>query len=96
MTITHAKPLELVLASTDKGDQGTISIEGDNARVGREKKKPLETISHGGLTLKGPPRHVSFESDRNHRLNHMTAVFRHWLREGYVVGFSGHISYRDP
>lgn len=93
------------LAGSEKEDRGTLSIQADVTRLNgaetgdaepREKKRPLETISHGGLTLKGPPRHVSFQSDRNHRLNHMAAVFRHWSREGYVFGFSGHISYRDP
>ncbi|KAK8040742.1 hypothetical protein PG994_013749 [Apiospora phragmitis] len=44
---------------------------------------PLETISHGGPTLQGPPANVSFAAERLHRLNHMAAVFRHWSREGY-------------
>lgn len=100
-----SEPHKSIAALEWRGDQGTITIETNNAQVKsptadpgrhREKKTPLETISHGGLTLKGPPRHVSFESDRSHRLNHLAAVFRHWSRQGYVFGFSGHISYRDP
>lgn len=104
-TIVLSEPPMSIATLERREDQGTISIETNNAQINsptadpgtqREKKRPLETISHGGLTLKGPPRHVSFESDRNHRLNHLAAVFRHWSRQGYVFGFSGHISYRDP
>lgn len=85
-------------------DRGTLSIQADDAKLisahtemvsPSEKKIPHETISHGGLTLKGPPFYVSFEADCNHSLNHMAVVFRHWSREGYVFGFSGYISYRD-
>ncbi|KAK8015197.1 hypothetical protein PG990_008493 [Apiospora arundinis] len=50
---------------------------------------PLETISHGGPTLQGPPAHVSFEAERTHRKNHLAAA-------ATFFGFSGHISYRDP
>lgn len=104
-TITLPGPPKANYTQAETEDRGTLSIQADDAQVNSahaepvdhsEKKRPLETTSHGGLTLKGPPRHVSFESERNHRLNHMAAVFRHWSREGYVFGFSGHISYRDP
>lgn len=74
---------------------GEDSSSRTNAKS-HKQPRPLETISHGGLTLQGPPRHISFEAERKHRLNHLAAVFRHWSREGYVFGFSGHISYRDP
>lgn len=33
---------------------------------------------------------------RQWQLEHMAAAFRHWAREGYVEGMSGHISVRDP
>ncbi|KAK6850598.1 class II aldolase/adducin N-terminal [Apiospora arundinis] len=50
----------------------------------------------GAAPLQGLPTHVSFEAERTHRKNHLAAAFRHWCREGYVFGFSDHISYRDP
>ncbi|EAW12369.1 aldolase [Aspergillus clavatus NRRL 1] len=57
---------------------------------------PLEAISHGGPTLSGPPKFPSFAEQRTHQLAHLAGTFRHWARQGYVFGFSGHISYRDP
>lgn len=94
MTVIEAPKLEIHGAGL--GTKDSLPGENDDGSNASRKKKPLETISHGGLTLSGPPTHVSFESDRRHRLNHLAAAFRHWSREGYVFGFSGHISYRDP
>lgn len=59
-------------------------------------KTPLEALSHGNLTLQGIPRFAGFSSQRQWQLRHMVAAFRHWHREGYVEGMSGHISVRDP
>jgi ribulose-5-phosphate 4-epimerase/fuculose-1-phosphate aldolase len=61
-----------------------------------EGKRPLEAISHGDVVLPGIPTFVSFEPHRQHIKEHLAAAFRHWSREGYVLGISGHISVRDP
>lgn len=103
ITSTVTEPVKTALHLRATGferateDSPTAERESQSHELGHiDKKTPLETISHGDMTLKGPPSHVSFESDRRHRLNHLAAAFRHWSREGYVFGFSGHISYRDP
>ncbi|KAH6692534.1 class II aldolase family protein [Plectosphaerella plurivora] len=57
---------------------------------------PLQAISQGAVPLPGIPTHVSFAAHRSWILSHMAAAFRHWARSGYVEGFSGHISVRDP
>jgi ribulose-5-phosphate 4-epimerase/fuculose-1-phosphate aldolase len=58
--------------------------------------RPLAAISHGSVTLPGIPSFSSFAAQRQWQLEHMAAAFRHWSREGYVEGISGHISVRDP
>ena len=63
---------------------------------GMEGRRPLEAISHGDVVLPGIPNFVSFEQHRQHIKEHLAAAFRHWSREGYVLGISGHISVRDP
>lgn len=63
---------------------------------GMTDKRPLAAMSHGDKPLAGIPRFVSFAEHRKWQLNHMAAAFRHWSREGYVLGISGHISVRDP
>ncbi|CZR60259.1 related to novobiocin biosynthesis protein novR [Phialocephala subalpina] len=60
------------------------------------QKTPLQALSHGSATLTGPPKFQDFALQRRWQLEHMAAAFRHWAREGYVEGFSGHISVRDP
>lgn len=57
---------------------------------------PLQAISQGAVPLPGIPSHPSFAAHRAWILSHMAAAFRHWSRSGYVEGFSGHISVRDP
>ena len=59
-------------------------------------KTPLQAMSHGDVVLAGIPKFVDFASHRKWQLEHMAAAFRHWHREGYVEGMSGHISVRDP
>jgi ribulose-5-phosphate 4-epimerase/fuculose-1-phosphate aldolase len=59
-------------------------------------KTPLQAMSHGKIVLDGIPKFVDFASKRQWQLEHMAAAFRHWDREGYVEGMSGHISVRDP
>src|SRR2546421_3460752 len=44
----------------------------------------------------GIPKFNDFAAQRQWQLEHMAATFRHWAREGYVLGISGHISVRDP
>lgn len=44
----------------------------------------------------GIPKFDSVTEERQWQLEHMAAAFRHWCREGYVEGISGHISVRDP
>lgn len=59
-------------------------------------ESPLAALSHGPLTLPGPPSFPDFASQRKWQLEHLAAAFRHWSRMGYVEGMSGHISVRDP
>lgn len=58
----------------------------------------LADLSHGlnGMVLPGIPKFTSTADERTWILEHMAAVFRHWSREDYVEGISGHISVRDP
>lgn len=44
----------------------------------------------------GIPHFDDLAAQRQWQLEHMAAAFRHWAREGYVEGISGHISVRDP
>ncbi|ROT34587.1 arad-like aldolase/epimerase [Sodiomyces alkalinus F11] len=60
------------------------------------RQTAIEAISHGSVPLQGIPTHPSFAAHRTWLLSHMAAAFRHWDRMGYVEGFSGHISVRDP
>ncbi|KAI6752035.1 hypothetical protein HG531_006731 [Fusarium graminearum] len=61
-----------------------------------QNKTPLQAMSHGDVVLQGIPKHPDFSSQRQWQLEHLAAAFRHWHREGYVEGMSGHISVRDP
>ncbi|KAL6410616.1 aldolase [Ilyonectria robusta] len=72
--------------------------EASHTNHGQElaNKTPLQAMSHGDVVLPGIPTHPDFASHRKWQLEHMTAAFRHWHREGYVEGMSGHISVRDP
>ncbi|EXJ64628.1 L-fuculose-phosphate aldolase [Cladophialophora yegresii CBS 114405] len=64
---------------------------------GMEDKSPLAAISHGDVMLPGIPKFGNdFAAQRQWQLEHMAAAFRHWAREGFVEGISGHISVRDP
>ncbi|EFW98791.1 class 2 aldolase adducin domain containing protein [Grosmannia clavigera kw1407] len=56
---------------------------------------PLQAISHGDV-LPDIPTFVSFAAERRHILIHMAATFRHWARQNFTEGQSGHISVRDP
>ncbi|KAK7976649.1 hypothetical protein PG989_015112 [Apiospora arundinis] len=85
-----------IFPSTARGGHAVKLVSPCHESANEHKPTPLETISHGGPTLQGPPTHVSFEAERTYRKNHLAAAFRHWSRKGYVFGFSGHISYRDP
>lgn len=75
----------------------SVEPEKETAHVhGMEDKTPLAAISHGEVALPGIPSFPSFAEKRQWQLEHMAAAFRHWDREGYVFGMSGHISVRDP
>lgn len=78
----------------------TVTVVGDNEKkvTVAKAKTPLEALSHGpdGLSVPGIPKFVSFENERTWILEHMAAVFRHWSREDYIEGISGHISVLDP
>jgi hypothetical protein len=63
---------------------------------GMEDKTPIAAISHGDVMLPGVPTFTDLAAQRQWQLEHMAAAFRHWAREGYVEGISGHISVRDP
>ena len=57
---------------------------------------PLEALSHGKVKLSGVPKFSDLALKRRWQLEHMAAVFRHWAREDYIEGMSGHITVRDP
>jgi ribulose-5-phosphate 4-epimerase/fuculose-1-phosphate aldolase len=60
-------------------------------------KTGIEALSHGSdVKLPGIPTFDTIEAKRQWQLEHLAAAFRHWAREGYVDGISGHISVRDP
>ncbi|EXF74859.1 hypothetical protein CFIO01_04187 [Colletotrichum fioriniae PJ7] len=87
------------MASVDASD----TVSNSDSETSRNKhgyelqnKTPLQALSHGGVVLGGIPKHVDFRSHCQWQLDHMAAAFRHWHREGYVEGMSGHISVRDP
>ncbi|EXK79647.1 hypothetical protein FOQG_15782 [Fusarium oxysporum f. sp. raphani 54005] len=84
--------------STHKAFNSTAPTEASHTNHGHELegKTPLQALSHGVVTLQGIPEFPDFSSQRQWQLRHMVAVFRHWHREGYVEGMSGHISVRDP
>lgn len=67
---------------------------------GMKNIDPIAAISHAsagsGITIASIPKFVSFQEQRQWQLEHMAAAFRHWSRQGYVFGISGHISVRDP
>lgn len=86
----------------------TGTITPPHSEKGEEKKhvhgmkdvNPISAISHnsaaGAPSIETIPKFISFTEHRQWQLNHMAAVFRHWSRENYVFGMSGHISVRDP
>lgn len=87
------------MASVDASD----TVSNSDSETSRNKhghelqnKTPLQALSHGGVVLGGIPKHLDFRSHCQWQLDHMAAAFRHWHREGYVEGMSGHISVRDP
>jgi hypothetical protein len=63
---------------------------------GKENESPLSAIAHGDVRLAGIPKFDDMAAKRQWQLEHMAAAFRHWAREGFVEGLSGHISVRDP
>ncbi|GJC94707.1 Class II Aldolase and Adducin domain-containing protein [Colletotrichum higginsianum IMI 349063] len=75
-----------------------VPKEASHTKHGHElvNKTPLQAMSHGDVVLAGIPEFPDFASKRQWQLEHMAAAFRHWAREGYVDGMSGHISVRDP
>ncbi|KAF5575496.1 fuculose-phosphate aldolase [Fusarium pseudocircinatum] len=85
--------------TTIQAQSGTLTISPNSKPThGHElkDKTPLQAMSHGDVVLRGIPTHPNFASQRQWQLEHMAAAFRHWHREGYVEGISGHISVRDP
>lgn len=82
-----------------KGLQPTKAVTPNDGKThvhGMTDKTPLQAISHGDVTLPGIPTFPDHASKRQWQLEHMAAAFRHWSREGFVEGISGHISVRDP
>ncbi|WKT40435.1 Class II aldolase/adducin N-terminal [Fusarium oxysporum f. sp. vasinfectum] len=83
--------------TTIQAQSGTLTIAPKSTHGHELKDKtPLQAMSHGDVVLSGIPSHPDFSSQRQWQLEHMAAAFRHWHREGYVEGMSGHISVRDP
>jgi len=84
-----------------KDEEATSEIQAEPKHVhGMRDINPINAISHnsaaGAPTIASVPKFVSFADHRQWQLQHMAAVFRHWSRQNYVFGISGHISVRDP
>lgn len=94
-TATNAIPLRGSLTPPE-------SVKDDEVKHvhGMKDIDPISAISHAsagsGITIASIPKFVSFQTHRQWQLEHMAAVFRHWSRQNYVFGISGHISVRDP
>lgn len=65
------------------------------ANGGKPAQTPFEMISQGPC-LPSIPRHPTFASERQWRLEKMALAFRVFPRKGYADGLAGHISVRDP
>jgi hypothetical protein len=83
-TITPKKSITPTQAGNGKDEQPHVH--------GMQDRRPLEAISHGDVVLAGIPKYVSFEAQREDLKQHLAAAFRHWAREGFVLGISGHVS----
>lgn len=85
---------------SDKGDESVTEKKETKHVHGMKNIDPISAISHAsagsGITIASIPTFVSFQAQRQWQLEHMAAVFRHWSRQSYVFGISGHISVRDP
>lgn len=79
-----------------KPTKSVLPRESDHHVHGMQDKDSLAAMCHGEVVLAGIPTFPTFASQRQWQLEHMAAAFRHWSREGFVEGFSGHISVRDP
>jgi ribulose-5-phosphate 4-epimerase/fuculose-1-phosphate aldolase len=88
--ITQPGVVDATVPATKNADNDIQALKDDHH--GREA---LAAICYGG-SLPAIPSHPSFAPHRAWLLTHMTSVFRHWSREGYIEGMSGHISVRDP
>jgi hypothetical protein len=84
-TITPKKSITPNQADTDGKDEAPHVH-------GMTDRRPIEAISHGDVVLAGIPKYVNFEEHRADLKRHLAAAFRHWGREGYVLGISGHVS----
>lgn len=74
-----------------------IPIETKKHQAGDTKTlTPLQALSHGDIKLAPVPTFPDFATKRQWQLEHMAGAFRHWSREDYIDGLSGHISVRDP
>jgi hypothetical protein len=91
-------PSTLTAAITPKKSITPQQATGSNGKDeqphvhGMQDRRPLEAISHGDVVLAGIPKYVSFEAQREDLKRHLAAAFRHWAREGFVLGISGHVS----
>lgn len=86
---------------SDEGDERDLETQTTKHVHGMKNVDPLSAISHASAVGSGVivpliPKFVSFQAQRQWQLEHMAGVFRHWDRENYVFGMSGHISVRDP
>lgn len=83
----------------DPLEQGQAKRAEPKHTHGMRNINPISAISHNssnGPQIASIPTFVSFREHRQWQLEHMACVFRHWSRQNYTFGISGHISVRDP
>ena len=84
-------------ATTTEATIGTVAKSKVTLSASKaQDDEAMFAMAHRRKRLPGIPNFLSLAEKRQWQLEHMAAAFRHWDREGYVEGMSGHISVRDP
>ncbi|KAH6695885.1 class II aldolase and Adducin domain-containing protein [Leptodontidium sp. MPI-SDFR-AT-0119] len=85
------------LATAEKIADTSVTVEDTEKHIhGMLDRTSVQAMSHGDVVLPGIPIFSTHAEKRQWQLEHMAAAFRHWAREDYIEGMSGHISVRDP
>lgn len=99
-TLTTPNPLGGTITPPHSDKDSSEDVIKTKHTHGMRDINPISALSHnsaaGAPTIATIPKFPSFHEQRQWQLKHMAAVFRHWARENYTFGISGHISYRDP